>query len=259
MKTNIRILLIVAAVAIGLLIPVMGVAQTKKPTKPYKPCGISLTSLSTYHGAPGDVFKMIGNWGPTQGTKIPCINKGGMNKLIVLGWSNSVIKVKIPAGLAPGAYKVGVYCNDLSVGGSYSSGWKDFKVTAKAKAVDIDMTDIYLDNKCRLWVRHTNRGTAPINTVLRERIWVDGRLIDDSTETIVLAPGDHFAHGVLADPGYIVRSSVLVKAQIDVDNVLRETNERNNIKTKRVVCKILPRPIKPLKVKPGKLNTTGKI
>lgn len=258
MKTNIRTLMMVAVIALGLLFPAVGAAQVKKPAKKYKPCGIHLSSLSKSFGAPGDVFKMVGTWGPAQGTKIPCINKGGMNKLIVLGWSNTVIKVKIPAGLAPGMYKVGVYCNDLSLGGSYSSGWKDFKVTAKPKPTDIDMTDIYLDNKCRLWVKHTNRGASPINKVLRERIWVNGRLIDDSTETIVLAPGAHIAHGVLADPGYIVRGTVTVKAQIDVDNVLRETNERNNILKKRVTCKKLLRPVKPLKLKQRKPNTTGK-
>ncbi|MCP5048869.1 MAG: hypothetical protein GY940_16985, partial [bacterium] len=161
-----------------------------------------------------------------------------MNRLIVLSWSNSVIKVKIPPGLAPGLYKVGVYCNDLSVGGSYSSGWKDFKIRkAPSKANDIDVSDIWLDDKCRLWVKHTNRGTTRLNIVLRERIWVNGRMIDDSTETIVLAPGRWISHGVLADPGYIVSGGVEVKAQIDVDNVLAESNERNNILKKRVRCK----------------------
>jgi hypothetical protein len=235
-----------AVIVLGLLLPVMSWGQAKKR---YKPCGISLTSLSHTSGAPGTVFKMYGAWGATQGTKIPCINKGGMNRLIVVGWSNSAIKVKIPPGLAPGMYKVGVYCNDLSLGGSYSSGWKDFKVTGKPKGFDIDITDIYLDNKCRLWVKHTNRGSAPLNIVLRERIWVNGRLIDDSTETINIAPGRWGGHGILADPGYIVRGTVRVKAQIDVDNALRETNERNNIMTKTIKCKKLLKPLKPRKLR----------
>ncbi len=103
---KVKPMFIVFVVTAALLFFSMGVSAQDKP---YKPCGISLTSLSKSSGVPGDVFKMIGTWGPVKGTKIPCINKGGMNRLIVLSWSNSVIKVKIPPGLAPGLYKVGVY------------------------------------------------------------------------------------------------------------------------------------------------------
>jgi len=248
-KTMLPVLFLAAA----LLLPTRtGQAQEKN----YQPCGITLTSLSHHSGAPGDEFKLYGTWGPTQGSKIPCINKGGMNKLIVLNWTASAIKVRIPPGLAPGAYKVGVYCNPLSQGGSYSSGWKDFKVTAPAPKVDIDVSDIYLDNKCRLWVKHTNRGDAPLNVVLRERVWVNGSQIDDSTETLVINAGQWQGHGILADPGYIVHGQVRVKIQIDVDNTLRETNERNNILTKTVRCmkKLKPLPVKTINPKQLKLK-----
>jgi hypothetical protein len=239
---------LITLTVLGLLLPSSTWAQKQKK---YKPCGINLTSLSHTAGAPGSVFKLYGRWGSTQGTKIPCINKGGMNRLIVLHWSNSAIKVRIPAGLAPGLYKVGVYCNDLSLGGSYSSGWKDFKVTGGGPAgrVDVDVSDIYVDKKCRLWVKHTNRGTAPLNVVLRERVWVNGRLIDDSRETINIAPGRWYGHGILADPGYIVRGTVKVKIQIDVDNALREFNERNNIMTKTIKCRPLLKKVMPLRKK----------
>ncbi|MCP5049554.1 MAG: hypothetical protein GY940_20460, partial [bacterium] len=93
-----------------------------------KHCGIKLKSLSHTSGYPGGTFKMYGVWGPTQGTKLPCINKGGQNKLIVVSWSNTTLLVKIPAGLAPGNYKAGVYCKPLSQGPTGSSGWKDFTV-----------------------------------------------------------------------------------------------------------------------------------
>ena len=47
----------------------------------YKPCGISLDSLSVASGAPSEVFEMRGRWGENQGTKIPAINKGGLEGL----------------------------------------------------------------------------------------------------------------------------------------------------------------------------------
>jgi subtilase family serine protease len=105
------------------------------------------------------------------------------------------------------------------------------------KRNDIDVTDIWLDDKCRLWVKHTNRGTSDLDIVLRERIWVNGRLVDDSRETIKLAPGKFISHGVGANPGVIIQGAADIKAQIDVDNILVETNEFNNILKKRVYCR----------------------
>jgi hypothetical protein len=96
-----------------------------------QPCGINLASLSKTSGFPGDTFEMNGTWGPTQGTKLPCINMGGMNLLEVLTWTPTKLTVKIPPGLAPGAYQVGVYCEPLTGGVTvYSSGWKTFTILA---------------------------------------------------------------------------------------------------------------------------------
>jgi hypothetical protein len=93
-------------------------------------CRIRLHSLSKTSGAPGDTFEMYGIWGETQGAKTPSINKGGSNKLEVLSWSNSVIKVRIPEGLPQGSYKVGVYCNNPPY--RQGSNWMSFEVTGKA-------------------------------------------------------------------------------------------------------------------------------
>lgn len=95
---------------------------------PGEPCGIRLDRLSRNQAHAGDVFEMYGIWGATQGLKLPCINKGGMNKLGVVSWSNTTLQVRIPAGLPPGKYRVGVYCNDPALGTTYSSGWKDFYI-----------------------------------------------------------------------------------------------------------------------------------
>jgi len=93
-------------------------------------CRIRLHSLSKTSGAPGDTFEMYGIWGETQGAKTPSINKGGSNKLEVLSWSNSVIKVRIPEGLPQGSYKVGVYSNNPPY--RQGSNWMSFEVTGKA-------------------------------------------------------------------------------------------------------------------------------
>ncbi len=99
----------------------------------YKPCGVSLDSLSATSGAPGEVFELRGRWGENQGAKIPAINKGGLGRLEVVFWTDKVLTVRIPAGLSPGTYRVGVYCNDMSLGGSYSSGWTNFEVRPSAQ------------------------------------------------------------------------------------------------------------------------------
>lgn len=93
------------------------------------PCGILFTSMSQDRGAPGDEFEMYGTWGDSQGSKAPRINMGAAHPLEVVSWSDKSIRVKIPRGLPPGTYKVGVYCETGSAR-MYSSVWKDFKVTA---------------------------------------------------------------------------------------------------------------------------------
>lgn len=98
----------------------------------YEPCGVRLSSLSAATGSPGEQFVMYGAWGASQGEKIPVINKGGMRRLEVIAWSPDAIVVRIPASLGPGGYRVGVYCNDFSQGGTYSSGFADFQVIGGA-------------------------------------------------------------------------------------------------------------------------------
>jgi hypothetical protein len=108
------------------------------PGGPGQNCGINLASLSKTSGFAGDTFEMNGTWGPTQGTKVPCINKGGENHLQVVSWTPTKLTVKIPATLAPGLYKVGVYCEELQPGvTTHSSGWKDFEILAPKPLPDI--------------------------------------------------------------------------------------------------------------------------
>lgn len=93
-------------------------------------CKVGLASLSKTSGAPGDTFEMHGHWEDAQGTKTAAINMGRGNQLEVLSWTSKVLTVRIPQGLEPGAYKVGVYCNNPPHW--QGSGFKDFMVTAPA-------------------------------------------------------------------------------------------------------------------------------
>lgn len=97
----------------------------------FKPCGIELDRLTTQIGRPSESFYLYGKFGKEQGEKLPSINKGKSNNLIVVKWTKNKIKVKIPDWLEPGTYKVGVYCNNpmsKSKGGSYSTYWYDFEI-----------------------------------------------------------------------------------------------------------------------------------
>jgi len=103
-------------------------AQPLTAGNDYKPCGMRFSALGKTAGAPGETFRLIGEWGNEQGKKIPVINRGGSHRLKVVSWKDKYILVKVPAHLEPGKYKVGVYCSDLSKGVSYSSGFKNFEV-----------------------------------------------------------------------------------------------------------------------------------
>lgn len=97
-----------------------------------EPCGVRLDSLSKTSAPPGDTLELSGAWGGSQGRKLAAINRGAMTPLEIVSWSDAVIKARVPPRLAPGDYKVGVYCG-LQDGNPYSSDWRDFKVLAKGE------------------------------------------------------------------------------------------------------------------------------
>ncbi len=111
--------------------------------------------------------------------------------------------------------------------------------TGTAKHVlDIEMTDVFADH-CRIWFRVTNKGNVKIDRVLREQVWVDGLLKDDTRMHYVLEPGAVFAHGVGADPGLKISGlHRKVRAFVDADNVLAELNEANNSKEVSLSCMV---------------------
>lgn len=95
-------------------------------------CGIVLESLGKTKGVEGDTFNMFGVWGYPQGHKMPCLkNKDKIIPLPIRIWSENLIKVKIPGGLAPGTYQVGVYCQNPQKGPTDSSGWINFEIIKK--------------------------------------------------------------------------------------------------------------------------------
>lgn len=95
-------------------------------------CGIVLESLSKTQGVEGDSINMFGVWGTTLEHKLPCLkNKDKIFPLQIRIWSENMIKVKIPTGVPPGKYQVGVYCQDPRKGHPDSSGWLDFEITTK--------------------------------------------------------------------------------------------------------------------------------
>lgn len=103
---------------------------------------------------------------------------------------------------------------------------------------DISMNSVFADG-CRLWIEVKNTGNVTIDKVLRERVWVDGVVKDQTQMHYVLKPGATFSHGVGADPGVkIAGFNRTVKAMIDAENVLAESNEANNDKQVTLSCKL---------------------
>lgn len=93
-------------------------------------CGIALGELISSAAAQGQELELHGDWGDSQGSKVPCLNRGGSNILPVISWNPEVIRVRIPADLKPGRYKLGVYCGRGGEPGSgFSTNWADFDVT----------------------------------------------------------------------------------------------------------------------------------
>lgn len=115
----------------------------------------------------------------------------------------------------------------------------DFPKPKPVKPItDIRVADVFAD-ACRVWFRVENSGNVTIDKVLRERVWVDGVVVDQSQMHYVLKPGAVFAHGVGADPGVrITGFNKPVKVTIDADGALAESDETNNTKEVTLSCKL---------------------
>ncbi len=62
---------------------------------------------------PGDTVEIQGLlFGEHQGGKIVAINLGHFNQMTVVNWSPNLIRARVPAGLAPGNYRVLIYYDD---------------------------------------------------------------------------------------------------------------------------------------------------
>lgn len=110
---------------------------------------------------------------------------------------------------------------------------------AEKIVVDIEMTDVWADD-CRVWFRVTNKGNVKIDKLLREQVWVDDGLKDDTQMHYVLEPGAVFAHGVAADPGLkIAGANRRVRAIVDVNGALNEPAARKGNNSKEVTLSCL--------------------
>ncbi|HNW44911.1 MAG TPA: hypothetical protein PKI19_10435 [Elusimicrobiales bacterium] len=90
-----------------------------------EPCIAKLDSLSRSAAAPGGDFILYGRWGAERGAQTPVINRGGRRELEVLSWTGTAVRVRVPKGLQPGTYRVGVYCGG---GDPHSSSFLDLEV-----------------------------------------------------------------------------------------------------------------------------------
>lgn len=89
---------------------------------------MNLNNIAPTRGAVGELFTIVGSdFGAVRGRQIASINRGRVNPLTVVSWSNTRIRVRIPAGLAAGNYKVLVYYDNTY---RTSTGSVDFWVTA---------------------------------------------------------------------------------------------------------------------------------
>jgi subtilase family serine protease len=106
------------------------------------------------------------------------------------------------------------------------------------KTYDIETTDLYLDENCILWVKFTNKGSADINQKLHFKLWVNGRLVRDNDMLFDnFESGKWRSHGFTGVAPIKIKPSAVVKASVDTTHILPETNEINNTKTEKLICK----------------------
>jgi hypothetical protein len=129
-----------------------------------KPCGISLSGLSRTSGAPGETLELLGVWGEAQDAKLPMLRGIGAHKLEVLSWGGALIKVRIPEGVKPGMYRVGVFCDEPEKNPN-SSGFKEFGVAGAG-----ERTRVYSSPKTAAFL---SEWKAKGRLMKRDKRWLD--------------------------------------------------------------------------------------
>lgn len=128
----------------------LGLAQGAEPG----PCaGLQVRAVDRRSAAPGEVVELEGAFGERLPIKVPSVNKGNSHPMEVVGWTPSLLSVRLPPGLLPGLHKIGVSC--YYDGGHFSSGWLDLdviegKTTTAPPPPDIDVHPPQLQQDPRL-------------------------------------------------------------------------------------------------------------
>ncbi|MBD8526977.1 hypothetical protein [Pseudomarimonas arenosa] len=75
------------------------------------PCQDRLRAIEPLQVAAGGELVLHGEFAAQREARRPVINRGNVFDLEVQTWSPTRIVARVPAKLAPGSYKVGIYCN----------------------------------------------------------------------------------------------------------------------------------------------------
>ncbi|MCB9030396.1 MAG: hypothetical protein H6619_05035 [Deltaproteobacteria bacterium] len=94
-------------------------------------CRVYLKEVRPLEAMPGQKITLFGEFPAEQGSILPVANKGRLNRLEVLAWSKSRIEARLADDLSAGSYKVGLYCQDPSIGSTRSSGFLNLRVLGK--------------------------------------------------------------------------------------------------------------------------------
>lgn len=100
---------------------------------------------------------------------------------------------------------------------------------------DLAVTDITLQNgTCNIVVTNTNLGNIRINQVVRQQLWIGGKIVDDKPVALDLGPGVS-VRNVIGKP---VQKAAMVTVTMDPDNLLPDSKRENNSLTKPLTCPV---------------------
>lgn len=94
--------------------PAVGVGGDRGNGVPhYHRGGITIERINPEASSPGRTIHIYGrNFGSFQGERVVGINRGRVNRMEVLDWSDGRIRARVPDSLAPGNYRVLIYYDD---------------------------------------------------------------------------------------------------------------------------------------------------
>ena len=128
-------------------------------------------------------------------------------------------------------FAIGLSCNFI--------GTEEANAQLTSKRPDLVAHDVRLNHKCQIQAVVYNAGSAPAPSAGKETVKVNGSQVAHWSGTVGVGGNipTGIGNAITTTLTHVVNGSATLQYRVDASKQIGETNEGNNVKTKRVRCR----------------------